>query len=268
MAHQRPRLRYSRTLALLVSAVTGFGSIIGLIFVAKMSQGVPTTALVNILSVFLSLGIVGIVYDIFLRGSVLNETLEIVGIEESVANIGLRNIQQDSSPDWKVLCSGSQRISILLTDPLAWARSQWTHVLETACIRAVDVSVYIPRADGDHVDSLASRLGFASSDFVSQLKSAKDFLETSWSAATKKESLKKGSKFSLRTYQGVAGYEIGLFDDQAVIMVSDPLDRDYLAHSLVLEFSGTTARPLYNWLYGQLTRLDAGPTTEFTSEVR
>jgi hypothetical protein len=233
-----------------------------------MSQGVPTTALVNILSVLLSLGIVGIVYDVFLRGSVLNETLEIVGIDESVANVGLRNIQQGLSPDWKVLCSGSQRMAILLIDPQAWARSQWTHVLETASIRAVDVSVYIPRADGDHVESQAMRLGFSQSDFVAQLKSAKDLLETSWGAESKKGSLKRGSKFSLRTYEGVAGYEIGLFDDQAIMIVSDPLKRDYIAHSLVLEFAGTAARPLHGWLHDQLTRLDAGGGAEFTGEVK
>lgn len=137
---QHPRLRYSRALALLASAITSLGSIIVLIFTAQMSSGVPTTALANIFSVLLSLGIVGIVYDVFLRGSVLNETLEIVGIEESVANVGLHNIQQGSPPDWKLLCSGAQNIAILLTNPLAWVESEWIHVLQTANIRALDVA--------------------------------------------------------------------------------------------------------------------------------
>jgi hypothetical protein len=268
MVDKHSRRRYSRVVALLISAITSLGSIIVLILTAQMSPGVPTTALVNIFSVLLSLGIVGIVYDIFLRGSVLNETLEIVGIEESVANVGLHKIQQGSPPDWKLLCSGAQRISILLTNPLTWVESEWTHVLQTASIRALNVAVYIPRADGDDVESLASRLGFARSDFVSQLKSAKDFLETSWSTASKKGSLKKGSKFSLKTYQGVAGYEIGLFDDQAIMMISNSLDREFPAHSLVLEFAGMPARPLHDWLHGQLDKLDSGPTTEFTGEVK
>jgi hypothetical protein len=268
MAYQRLRRRYSRTLALLVSAVTSLGSVIGLIFVAKMSQGVPTTALVNILSVFLSLGIVGIVYDIFLRGSVLNETLDIVGIEESVTKVGLRNIQQGSPPDWKALSFSAQRIAILLTNPLTWVQSEWTHILEAATIRSVDVSVYIPRADGEHVEPLASRLGFKGPEFVAQLMSSKDFLERTWNAAKNSDSLKRDSIFSLKTYEGVAGYEIALFDDQAIIIVSDPLDRDFPVHSLVLEFAGMAGRPLYDWLHGQLTKLDAGPTTEFTSEVK
>jgi len=99
------RLNYSRAIALLAATATVCGSIIFLFLIAGMKPGIPTTALVNILSVLLSLGIVAILYDLFLRGSVLHETLEMIGIKESVTNIGLRYITQSEPPDWKALCS-------------------------------------------------------------------------------------------------------------------------------------------------------------------
>jgi hypothetical protein len=260
------RLKYSRTLYLFAAVVVTCGSIIFLFLTAGMKPGIPTTALVNILSVLLSLGIVAILYDLFLRGSVLHETLEIVGVKESVTNIGLRDISQGSPPDWKVFCSGAQTIAILLLNPLGWVENEWTHVLSAARSRSVDVSIYIPRADGDHIELLASRLGFPTSEFVPLLKSAKNFLESSWRGEADK-SIKKGSKFTLRTYQGIAGYEIGLFDDRAVMIISDPLDRHFPTRSLVIEFTGTRARPLHDWLHGQLADLDASPTIEFSNEV-
>jgi hypothetical protein len=266
MARQRRRLRYSRTLALLVSALTSLGSVLGLIVTASMSPGIPTTALVNIFSVFLSLGIVAIVYDTFLRGSVLSDTLEMVGIKESVTNVGLCNIQQDMPPNWQELCSEAQRISILLVNPLGWVQSEWTHVLDAAKSKSINVSIYIPRNEGAHLELLASRLGFNQTEFVSQLNIAKKLLETSWRTEGS-QSIKKGSQFTLRSYQGIAGYEVGLFDDKAIVTVTNLLDRRIPARSLVLEFSGTSARSLNQWLSGQLARLDSEPTTEFSGEV-
>lgn len=260
------RLKYSRAIALLAATATACGSIIFLFLTAGMKPGIPTTALVNILSVLLSLGIVAILYDLFLRGSVLHETLEMIGIKESITNIGLRYISQSEPPDWKALCSGAQTIAILLINPLGWVENEWKYVLSAAKGRSVDVSIYIPRADGEHIELLASRLGFPPAEFIPLLKSAKNFLETSWRGEEDK-SIKKGSKFTLRTYQGIAGYEVGLFDDRAIIIVSDPLARHFPAQTLMLEFAGTRARPVHDWLQGQLTDLDISPTVEFSSEV-
>jgi hypothetical protein len=264
MARTRPGLHYTRALALLVAAVATCGSILGLFIAASMKPGVPTTALVNIFGVLLSLGIVAIVYDFVLRGTVLHETLEMVGIQESVTNVGLCNIEQGSPPNWQELCSGAQRISILLTNPLGWVQSEWTHVLETARVRPINVSLFIPREEGIDVASLASRLGFDEPAFVSQLKLAKNFLETSWRTEAG-DSLKRGSKFTLISYQAIAGYEVGLFDDKAIMIISDPLERRIPAHTLVLEFAGTDARPVYDWLQRLLDDLNA---IEFDHEVR
>jgi hypothetical protein len=259
-------LRYSRVIALSAAIATSLASTLGLFLVARMRPGVPTTAFTNIAGVLLSLGIVAIVYDFFLRNSVLYETLNIVGIKQSVASIGLREIRLGSTPNWRELCSGAERISILLNNPLVWVQSEWNSVLDAAKTRAVDVCIYIPRAGWSDIASLSERLGFEKSDFVPQLNNARNFLETSWK--TEARNIKDGSKFTLRSYKGIAAYEIALFDDQVLLIIPDSIQKRLSAPTLMLEFGGTEAANTNSWLRDQLAILDAEPTIEFTDEVR
>lgn len=256
----------SRQRAIFISVAVTAVSLVALVFTASMHHGVPTTALTNVSAVFFSLGIVSIVYEIYLRQSVLQETLAIAGLKQSVIAAGLIDIGGTSIVRYEEMCEDASRVDILLINPIGWVEREWVHLVKAANLRPLSITVYLPDPQSSALPEVACRQGYPPDEFASQCRHAKEALESSW----KGEKLgatapARGATFNIKYYEGVPGYEIVNFGTRVVTIMPRAVSTVPGAASFAMILrSGTTISDV---LTAQLRELDGLPDV-YADEVK
>lgn len=240
-------------------AITIIVSLLVLILAARMKPGIPTTTFTNLAGVGLSLGIVSFVYEIFLRGSVMSETLAIVGVEENISRVGLKEVLDASDIDWTAFCNWGTAFSILLANPLNWVERDWIRFVDAASTRAVTITLYLPNPGSPHIQVLADRFGFSSQDFTQQISSAHRFIEAGWSTARDEGRLKRGSGIRVRLFDDLPGYSIAVSETKAIALIPRALGSEPGDHAVALRFEEKPASFPSDWFHGQLRRLQNLP---------
>ncbi|MGH2753408.1 MAG: hypothetical protein ACRDLB_03160 [Actinomycetota bacterium] len=138
------QLRYSRLVVRVVAAATVLVGLGLLGQSARMSPGAWTVLLSTLASIAISLGVAGLLYDFFLRESVLAETLEIVQVRENIAAVGLKQVTDPSEIEFNVILRNGHRFDLLLADPFAWVTTHWNAILDAGRSREILVDVSLP----------------------------------------------------------------------------------------------------------------------------
>jgi hypothetical protein len=258
-------LRYSRQRALLIGVITSVVSLGSLIAAANMPAGVRTTAITSVSSTLLALGIISIVYEMFLRETVLAETLEIVKLQEKIHAMRVTDILFGTSPDYEMLSREGDFAKILLSNVVGWVEREWVHLLAAAKNRAISIVIYLPNPSGVCVDEIARRQGYDATELRGQMASARDFLESSWKG--NRGSLSSGSSFKLKLYDGVIGYDVAAFDPEIAVSLAPSYERKPGEPSIAFIFKAEANAAPGKWLIDQLQKLDALPDS-YADEVK
>ena len=142
------RFEYSRQRALFTASVTTALSIMGIWVAARMEPGAWTTTLENVSGTALTLGVAGVAYELWLRETVTEETVALVGLEQQVTASGLRSLCPRSEHGWGDKLSSAEVLQILLMNPSGWVEREWHHVLTAARSGPAQVTL-APSAQGD-----------------------------------------------------------------------------------------------------------------------
>jgi len=258
-------LRYSRQRALYIGVITSLVSFGFLILAANMSGGVPTTALASVSGTLLTFGIVSIVYEMFLRETVMMETLEVVGLQEKIHRMRLVNILFGTSPDYADLSQNADFAKILLSNVVGWVERDWRPLLAAAKSRPISIVLYLPNPNGIYVNEIARRQGYDVDQLRDQMTNARDYLESSWKS--NRASLWSGSSFKLKLYDGVVGYDIAVFDPEIAVSLVPTYEGQPGESSIVFIFKAEANAEPGKWFKSQLVKLDALPDS-YADEVK
>lgn len=250
------KLRYSRLQALFAFTLAVVAAIVGLVVAADMDPGVPTSTLTNIAGAFLTLGLGGLLYEVFLREAVMNETLEIVGLDQNIESTKLKHIVQATNVNYADLCEDTSSALVLLSNPVGgWIEKEWVHLLDAARERATSITICLPNPDGEAVPEIARRYGYDTGSLRELLRSARDTLESSWKGHRDSGAgLHSGSKINIKLYEGSAGYDLVTFDSSTAIFLPQSISRAAGDASIAFVFRSGSHQPA-SWITRQFERL-------------
>ena len=126
---------------------------------AAHSEGALGVILANIGTAILTVGLVGILYDLLLREKLVHEVLSVVGVRESVSTFGLQKIEESTSIRLSDLLVDAKEVTVLPLDPLRWLDQDFSAVSRHARERKLNVTLLLPANESPYVQILAERLG-------------------------------------------------------------------------------------------------------------
>lgn len=233
-----------------------------------MSPGVPTVVITNAASIGLTLGLASFVYELLLREAITRETLEMVGVRENISSVGLRSVGDGSEMDWDSLLGSASKYSILLMDPLEWARKQWEIILESGRSRPVRIEIFLPDTGSPTFPNLAAGLGVEQSVLAGHVTLAARLFEDTWKQNISGERpLRRGSVVNIRPYDELPSYELFLADDRLAAIFDSSFNRQAGDKSVGIRFRGRMEEFPSSWFQQQLTRLEGLPAV-FSNEVK
>jgi hypothetical protein len=210
----------SRELGFLVSLSLGLVAILLLVGASSRSADVLTSLLSSGGSALLSVAVVGVLYDLVLRGTVAQEVLRIARLQQNLADAGVQNVCWERDVPWRVLLEDARNFDLILIDDMAWVSRDWQAVVDAAIDRPIAVRVYIPDSDGPDFLSIAARLGKSTDELRAIVNSMAQTIEQSWRAAkTAQRELHSGSQIDVIPYRGLPAYSL-LRADANVVMVT------------------------------------------------
>lgn len=152
----------------------------------------------SISSALLSIGVVGLAYELFLRRSVSEELLRLVGVERSVVQHSLTQIGRAGDLDWPSILEPATSIWILVADPGPWIRQHWQNLVRGGADRPIELELIMPDPSGSWIDGIASSRGLSSAELTTSIRQALRIVEENWKSATERGELHHGSSVSVR----------------------------------------------------------------------
>jgi hypothetical protein len=250
MADKQP-FQLARTQALAIAAIVTAVSVVGLLLIPNLEAGPLATGLTSVASVLLSLGVITVLYEVFLRGSFTAELLSLVGIARNLHDVGLHEVVKEQDIDWEAVLGGCKRFRVLLLDPAPWVDREWPRVLQSGRDHSILVDVILPSPTGPSLVTLASQLGFDVDDFRQRADTALNVVEEGW----KNAGLVSRSRLNLHLFEAVPGYGLVLADDKAVVLLSSTAARQPAESMVALRFQADARVFPVAWFHSQLDRM-------------
>jgi hypothetical protein len=240
---------------------------VGLIVWASQEQGTAATVIANLGSSALIIGLVGVLYEVFLRGSLMSEMLDAVGLHESARSLGLVQLGECAQIDLKALAEKASQIVAMPLDPLRWAEHDFATIRRCARSRPLRVEVLLPAADQPYLAVLAERLGKPPAQVEQALdEAATGKLGEAWTS----EPVHAEASLEVYRYSGLLATGLIMTDQVVAIEVGPlirygPLDRE--GYMIVADRDKS---PLTRWIETQMSRerhdenfsqIDAWPRT-------
>jgi hypothetical protein len=222
-----------------------------LIVVASELNGAWATVLANIGTAFLTVGLAGVTYDLFLRGRLLSEVLDVVDVKESVTSFGLREISMNDAARVEDLIRNANSLLVLPLDPLSWIERDFQVIFRRAKVRPLGLTLLLPANESPFISVLAERLGKSDAEVGQVLdQAARGDLGEAWDAAHPHP----GSNLKIERFGGLPATGF-LRSDQAIALEIGPLLR-YPRHSRegFVVVTDRARGPLDGWLDDQLGR--------------
>jgi len=211
------------------------------------------TVAVNFAAVFLSIGAVTLVYDIFLRGQFASDLLDLVQLKHSLAEAGLEDISTETAVPWHEILDVATRFRFLLVDPSAWIERDWNVVLGAGRKREIHVHVYLPDPDGPLFDSLARHVGLDMATYKSTIDRAVQQVELSWkNARDTAPHLIQGSSVDVVLIRDFPAYSLAILDERAVLLLGGSLGRNPGEAAVALRFRMRQKEFPWTWLTDQV----------------
>jgi hypothetical protein len=244
---------WSRTIMFaLLAVLVGAGMIIA----AASWSGLGETVLGGIGSVVVSLGLITIVQEVYLREALVRELLEFVGLQRRLFDAGIQEICSSPDLDWKKFLQDGETYRLLLIEPTVFVDRDWNHVLDSGRSRAISVEVYLPNPEGPSLDVVAAVEGLRNDEFKQSLERAGRSLQDSWTtAALSKPALVGGSAFALRFYDQVPALALLMCDEDIVFIANRVVDNRAGGAVMAFRFRATSNILTRAWADEQIARL-------------
>lgn len=201
-------------------------------------------------SIFITVAVLSVIYDAFLKDVLLGEVYAVMGIQENVQSVDLREITLKDQIMLPEFLEDTEEIKAVPLDPESWIHTDWRHLVERASAQAVTVSVYIPDHDSPHIDVLAARLRTDRHQLSARIAELPDRLAESWDE-------NQGSLYgsTLRVYLYSTVPSVGLLVTDRDILVEVPPAFSHSigdSHAVAMVFGRNGTLPMIsNFVDGQ-----------------
>jgi hypothetical protein len=157
-------------------------SLVGVVILAGgvLVGDVGGTILAAVGTTFLTVAILSIVYDAYLKDVLLGEIYSAMGVQDVVRAVDLEQIVRKDRLDLADFLQGATTITVVPLDPETWSHTDWRQVVDQAVRKSVRVVVLLPDHDSPHIDALAERLGIDHDQLIQQVSELPDKLAASW----------------------------------------------------------------------------------------
>jgi hypothetical protein len=246
----RKLLALSVERAIWIAAVAALAG--GLLIVwASTEDGATSTVLTNFGTAIMTVGLVGVLYDLLMRRILVAEVLKVVGVRESVQAFGLTQIAEHAEIPLERLLADAAEVLVLPLDPLQWVEQDFAVLRRIARYRPLKVTLLLPAKDSPYVRVLAERLGKSETRVEAMLdQAAAGHLGDIWES----EPVHTDAQLSVKRFSGLPATGL-LMTDQVVAIDAGPLIRfrqlDREDFTIVTERAKT---PLTPWVEAQIAR--------------
>lgn len=180
------------------------------------------TLLASVGSIFVTVGLLSVVYEAYLKDLLIREIYGALEIKQSLQAIDLRKLVQRDQVNVDAILFDAGQISVLPLDPMSWLLQDWPRVAAAARKAPVVVTIYLPSHDSPHIDVLAQRMGIEVADLGGQIAQLPDQLAESWD---QKAAGRSGSSLQVILYGTVPA--IGLLRTRRTTVLELPPSLGY-----------------------------------------
>jgi hypothetical protein len=252
---QRAPFELSRAKAWIMGLVLSLVSTLALVYAASLRPGVPSSALTSVSSVLLSIGIIAIGYEFFVRGTYAQELLDLVGTTRALAESGISRLCSERDVDWPEFLAAGHHYRLLLLDPIGWIERQWPHVLAAGRAHPISAEVFVVDPESSALGLLADRLGQPPDGLHASIGRAVDTASQSWALAqSSAPRLTKRCSLEVRCIDRVPSYAIITVDDRCVVLLRATATHEPLKGIVAIRFDGHGSFA-FDWFRGQLDDL-------------
>ena len=163
-------------------------------------EDVAGTVIASIGAILITVAVLSIVYDAYLKDVLIGEIFDALEIQQSLQAIDVRGVLRKDQVDLAELLGDAVEIRVLPLDPVSWVHQDWDRIAAYAGTAAVPISVYLPSHNGPHMEVLARRLNLLPAELEKQIARLPDQLVTSWD---QKEAGAGGSRLQVILYEAM-----------------------------------------------------------------
>lgn len=252
------RNRLAGTAIVMSIASTGF-----LILVAWRSPGdggwrldeTTYAVLTSLLSTVISIGILSLIWEYFLRRSYARSLHHYLSLKSSLVATGLTEVSDTNEEqiDLHTELGRASRIRCIARNPIDWNLRHLNAVMKAAQSREVHVEIVVPNPDGLHLAAVASSLGLGEQDLANNISTAIDTIKTRWQQANVVAS---NSTIQIATLDNPL-YDATVVDDLAVIELTVSTNHRPGRSGLAFRFDGQGR--VAAWVRSQFDEAKVGP---------
>ena len=259
----------SRHLSIAIGAIIAIVAVLAIGIASHFLVGAWQTAVVTVLSVVLSIGLISLIYEIWLRDAVAGELLAMVRLKESTAESGLSEIILKSHFDWGRIFLGCREFTLVPRDIPTFASREWPHILEAGRQRKIDVSVFLPSQAADSFRALESHLGAQEGTLNGAVEDARETMLKAWDSASKSQPpLRAGSTLTVYEYDDFPGLAVFATEETITLELDAALARQPGDQGCLLVFDGKKPSQHVSWASTQIERSRQPERIVDTREVK
>jgi hypothetical protein len=228
-----------------------------------------TSLIANLGSALMSIAVVGLLYEIFVRRSVTHEMYNIARLKQRLADVGVEDVSSEGSVDWRSLLAHAKDIQLVLVNDTGWIGRDWSAVLNAAADHAVTVRAYVPDHNSPGFPFLAQQLGVPQERLASIVDNMAATMESTWKSARDNDrGLAAGCRFDICPISDLAPYSL-VKADQAWVMIA-PACFGLPDHTNTIAIRFNTEKEKYpgTWFHAQFrTLMDRDIPASFSDVV-
>lgn len=254
----RRNFQLTNARAWIVGLLTAAIGVLGLVAISSWTTGTVRTVGQNVGATILSIGLITVAYDIFIRRTYTNELLELVQLSEHLASAGILRLDQEPGIDWAELLRPGQDFTLLLIDAAVFAEREFQHVLAASRARKTIVRIFLPHPESAAAKLLANHLSHNEDEFLQSLRRTQSTLENGWlNARSAEPPLHPESRLQIFHYDGLTTYSLICVDQRAAAVLSPACGRQPGDGSMAFLFNLDSSGAIASWLSNQRSQLTA-----------
>lgn len=239
------------------AAVASGVALVGLLLVvgaARLHAGFLKPVAQDLAAAIFTSGLLGLLYEMLLRQSLVSEILEKVGLRDRLARAGLKDVSTDQL-DWTSFFAGRTTLALLPLDPDVWLKQAWPRLIEVARTRKLTVNLYLPQTSGVDLAPLAARLGTHSNSLRLSVTNLQSSVKRTWQSPN--QQLVSGSALIIHTYKVVPFQATFRADDIALVVLPGAPNAEFTQADVTLTFDLAGGSPHRGWIREQFDGLGA-----------
>lgn len=220
----------------------------------------------QIATTLISLGVVGVLYESFLKTAFVRDIQRALGLNSALLDTGLVDALREPDPvRLKQHFSSAKTITVFPADPLTWHVQNYPWLLALARERKLVVRIYLPTAAAMSASKGVVVADQLSGDSIEACARTFDEYRSSWDAAGFKTN---GSRLERFSYVGVPHGGFVSAGDAAAIFVEDLIGLNRHLSGLTYLYQGPGAKGTIEWLTAAIDRLGAAPIDGSAADER